>query len=68
MNPENMEGIRNYLTAFEAHGELPENPQERLRYLSQERNWLHAIQELTLNSIESNWHQQQVARGEQYGD
>ena len=54
--------------ALDLDVDRPVDPYERLRYLERQRAWLHGIQEMTLQVIETNWQEQQVARAEIHGD
>ena len=69
MSPEQIEGIRLRLDALELENQdpLPSDPRERLSRLTKSHHFEHGIQELVLNSMEDNWHQQQVARAEIHG-
>jgi len=68
MSHEHLERIADLAHALDIDTERPTDPHQRLQYLERHRNWLHAIQELTLTEIEFNWREQQVARGEIHGD
>ena len=68
MSHEHLERIEELAHALDLDTERPTDPRERLNWLTKHHTWLHAIQELTLEELESNWHEQQVARSELYGE
>lgn len=67
MSHEHLVRIIDLAGALDLDVDRPTDPHERLRYLERQRAWLHGIQEMTLQEIEGNWHEQQVARGEIHG-
>lgn len=67
MSHEHLERITELARALDLDSDIPEEPHQRMQYLVRHRAWLHAIQELTLTEMESNWHQQQVERGREHG-
>lgn len=67
MSHEHLIRIIDLAGALDLDIERPSDPRERLQYLERHRAWLHGIQEMTLQEIEGNWQEQQVARGELYG-
>lgn len=69
MNHEQIESLRGYLDGFEHDNEvpLPDSPTQRLRRLERSHHWEHCMQEILLESMEDNWHMQQVARAEAHG-
>lgn len=67
MSHEHMQRIEELAQAIDHDTERPTDPRERLEWLSKHRTWLHLIQEITLEELESTYHQEQVARGELYG-
>lgn len=67
MSHEHLQRITELASALDIDIDRPDDPHQRLQYLERHRSWLHAIQELTLTEIESNWREQQVARGEIHG-
>lgn len=68
MSHEHLQRIVQLAQALDLEFERPEDPSDRLAWLTKHRAWLHGIQELTLDEIESNWHEQQVARAELHGE
>lgn len=68
MSHEHLQRITELATALDLDIERPDDPHQRIQWLTRQRAWLHAIQELTLTEIESNWMQQQVARAEEHKD
>lgn len=68
MSHEHLERIAELAQALDLDVERPTDPRQRLIYLERHRAWLHGIQELTLQELEGNWHEQQVARGELHGE
>ncbi len=68
MAHEHLERIMDLAGALDLDVDRPVDPYERLRYLERQRAWLHGIQEMTLQVIETNWQEQQVARAEIHGD
>ena len=68
MSHEHLQRISELAGAMDVDIDRPTDPGERLRYLERHHQWLHAIQELTLGELESNFQQQQVARAELHGD
>ena len=67
MSHEHLERIGELARALDLDTDIPSDPHKRLQYLTRQHAWLHAIQELTLEELESNWHMQQVARAELHG-
>lgn len=67
MSHEHLERIGELARALDIDVEQPTDPHQRLQWLTRHHAWLHAIQELTLTELESNWQMQQVARGEIHG-
>lgn len=68
MAREHLERIGELAHALDIDTDAPQDPHQRLQWLTRHHAWLHAIQELTLEELESNWHMQQVARAELHGD
>lgn len=68
MSHEHLERIGELARALDLDTDIPQDPHQRIQYLTRQRAWLHAIQELTLTEIEANWHMQQVARAEEHGE
>lgn len=68
MSHENLVKIEELAGCLDVDIDRPEDPGERLRWLEKHRSWLHSIQSLVLEEIESTWHEQQVARAELHGD
>jgi len=67
MSHEHLIRIIDLAGALDLDVDRPSDPHERLRYLERHRAWLHGIQEMTLQEIEGNWAEQQVARAEIHG-
>lgn len=68
MSHEHLQRITELATALDLDVDRPEDPHQRVQWLTRQRAWLHAIQELTLTEIEQNYHQQLVARDELHKD
>lgn len=64
MSHEHLERIEELARALDLDVDRPEDLQQRIQWLERHRAWLHAIQELTLTEIESNYRMQLVARDE----
>ncbi len=67
MSHEHLERITELARALDLDVDRPDDPRQRIQYLERHHAWLHAIQELTLTELESNYQQLQVARGEVHG-
>ena len=68
MSHEHLVRIMDLAGALDLDVDRPSEPRERLQYLERHRAWLHGIQEMTLQELEGNWREQQVARAELHGE
>jgi len=68
MSHEHLVRIMDLAGALDLDVDRPSDPRERLQYLERHRAWLHGIQEMTLQELEGNWREQQVARAELHGE
>lgn len=68
MSHENLIRIEELAECLDQDTDRPTDPAERVVWLEKHRSWLHSIQALVLDEIESTWHEQQVARAEIHGD
>jgi len=68
MSHEHLTRISELATALDLDTDTPQDPHQRIQYLTRQHAWLHAIQELTLTELEFNWREQQVARAELHGE